>query len=73
MLAPSSLDQGREGIKHVVESSKLCDFGRIAARISKETAEELYIGMPVLIKILQHGDGMAIYYAEPARTEDAGL
>ena len=48
-------------------------IGRITARISKDKAEELYIGMPLLIKVLQHEDGMAIYYAEPARAEDSGL
>jgi uncharacterized protein len=48
-------------------------IGRIAAGIPQGKAEELYIGMPVVIKILQQGDGMAIYYAEPSRAAGAGL
>jgi uncharacterized OB-fold protein len=47
--------------------------GRITARISQDKTEELYIGMPVLIKILRHNDGIAIYYAEPARAEKAAI
>lgn len=43
--------------------------GRIVTRISGETADGLYIGMPMSIRIATHSDGMALYYAEPLRTE----
>lgn len=48
-------------------------IGRITARISKVTSEELQIGMPLQIRITRHGDGMAIYYAEPSCPEAADL
>jgi uncharacterized OB-fold protein len=41
--------------------------GRIIARISGETAEGLYIGMPLIIRISDPGGGMALYYVEPLR------
>jgi hypothetical protein len=43
--------------------------GRILARISGVTADGLYIGMPLVIRISNHSDGMALYYAEPLRPE----
>lgn len=39
--------------------------GRILTRISGVTAGELYIGMPLTIRVSERGDGMALYYAEP--------
>jgi uncharacterized OB-fold protein len=39
--------------------------GRVLTRISGETTAGLYIGMPVMIRISSHKDGMALYYAEP--------
>jgi hypothetical protein len=39
--------------------------GRLLTRLSGGTAEGLYIGMPVMIRISSHEDGMALYYAEP--------
>ncbi len=44
-------------------------IGRIAARISAKTAEELHIGMSVRIRISKPVDGLALYYAEPSRPE----
>jgi uncharacterized OB-fold protein len=41
-------------------------IGRIAARISVKTAEELHIGMPVRIRISKPGEWMALYYVEPS-------
>ncbi len=39
--------------------------GRILTRITGVAAGELYIGMPVMIRISHCGGGMALYYAEP--------
>jgi len=44
-------------------------IGRIAARISGATPEELSIGMPLHIKISSPRDGLALYYVEPSRSE----
>jgi uncharacterized protein len=44
-------------------------IGRIITRISGETADGLYIGMPLAIRVSNHSDGMALYYAEPLRSE----
>ena len=43
--------------------------GRILTRMSGVTAEGLYIGMPLVIRISNAGGGMALYYAEPLRPE----
>jgi len=43
--------------------------GRVTAKISGETADKLFIGMPLIIRISNPRDGMALYYAEPLRPE----
>lgn len=44
-------------------------IGRIAARMSVQTAADLHIGMPVRIRISKPAGGMALYYAEPSCPE----
>ncbi len=43
--------------------------GRVLARITGVTADGLYIGMPLIIRISNHSDGMALYHAELLRQE----
>ena len=43
--------------------------GRVTAKISGAKADKLFIGMPLIIKISKPVDGMALYYAEPHRSE----
>jgi hypothetical protein len=42
-------------------------IGRIAARISGAAAGELSIGMPLVIRISDPGNGLVLYYVEPSR------